>query len=103
MLFTLDPFAGQESLPLPGPVFIHLHACDRYPEIAGYPPELRNAGITLNGYANGRKLVAQEYATGADVEDRVQAIFERDHADYIHVRSTSAGCYTFRIEPAARP
>ncbi len=29
MLFTLDPFAGYETLPLPGPVFVHEAECAR--------------------------------------------------------------------------
>ncbi len=35
ILFTYDRFAGVEALPLgPGPVYIHEHACERYPENA---------------------------------------------------------------------
>jgi hypothetical protein len=40
VLFTLDPFYGLESLPLPGPVFIHEETCERYPEDGGFPSEL---------------------------------------------------------------
>jgi hypothetical protein len=36
-LFTYDAFAGQENLPLPGPVYVHAGSCRRYPEAAGYP------------------------------------------------------------------
>jgi Protein of unknown function (DUF1203) len=41
VLFTYDRFAGVESLPLPGPVFIHAKPCERYPENVGFPDELR--------------------------------------------------------------
>jgi hypothetical protein len=40
-LFTYDAFQGIDSLPLPGPVFIHTEECLRYPEDAGYPEALR--------------------------------------------------------------
>ncbi len=36
-LFTYDAFEGIESLPLPGPVYIHAEACERYPENGGFP------------------------------------------------------------------
>lgn len=95
-LFTYDAFAGQENLPLPGPVYVHAESCRRYPEDAGYPVALRNRR-TLNAYARGRRLVAQEYVDG-DVEATLQRLFARQDVDYVHVRSTDAGCFTFRIE-----
>jgi len=99
-LFTYDAFAGHENLPLPGPVYIHAGACRRYPEDAGYPLAMRNRR-TLNAYSRGRRLVAQEYVDGGDVEAKLERLFSRREVDYIHVRSTDAGCFTFRIERAA--
>src|SRR5688572_10561985 len=59
ILFTYDPFAGAEPLPLPGPVFIHAEPCQRYPEDGGFPAELLEHPLTLNTYARGRKLRAE--------------------------------------------
>lgn len=98
ILFTYDRFAGVESLPLPGPVFVHAEACQRYREDAGFPDELRSSPRTLEGYARGRRLVAQEYVTNGNMERAIEQIFARPDVDYIHVNSTTAGCYTFRIE-----
>src|ERR1700722_13102580 len=36
-LFSLDPFAGVEKFPLPGPVYIHPEGCKRYPEDGSIP------------------------------------------------------------------
>jgi hypothetical protein len=102
-LFTYDAFEGIESLPLPGPVYIHAEACDRHPENGGFPPALRNSPRTLNAYARGQRLVATEYVENGTVEDGIEKLFAREDVDYIHVRSTTAGCYTFRIERADRP
>lgn len=98
ILFTYDRFAGVESLPLPGPVYIHAEACEHYPENAGFPDELRGSPRTLEGYARGRRLVAQKYVVDGKMERVIEEIFGRSDADYIHVNSTTAGCYTFRIE-----
>ena len=99
-LFTYDPFAGVEKLPLPGPVYVHTEACERYPEDAGFPAALRGSPRTLNAYGRGRRLLAQEYVEGGNVDSTIERLLERPDVDYIHVRSTTAGCFTFRVERA---
>jgi hypothetical protein len=99
-LFTLDPFAGVEKLPLPGPVYIHADGCERYPENSVIPMRLMASPRTLNAYASGRRLVAQEYVEFKNAEETINRLFRRPDVDYVHVRSTTAGCYTFRIERA---
>jgi len=97
-LFTYDAFEGQEKLPLPGPVYVHAEACERYPEDGGFPAALRGSPRTLNAYGRGRRLVAQAYVEGGNVDATIERLLERGDVDYIHVRSTTAGCYTFRVE-----
>lgn len=103
VLFTYDRFAGVESLPLPGPVFVHARACERYAEDAGIPDELRASPRTFEGYAQGRRLVAREYVSDGNMEGAIDRLFAHLDVDYIHVNSTTAGCYTFRIERLDRP
>lgn len=103
ILFTYDRFAEVESLPLPGPVFVHAEECQRYSEDAGFPEELRSSPRTLEAYARGRRLLAQEYVTDGKAEEVIERLFARPDVDYIHVSSTTAGCYTFRIERQAQP
>jgi len=43
ILFTYNRFTGMESLPQPGPIYVHAGACDRYSEDAGFPEELRRS------------------------------------------------------------
>jgi len=100
-LFTYDAFEGIESLPLPGPVYIHAEACERHPENGGFPSALRKSPRTLNGYGRVRRLVAAEYVEDHNVDAGIERLFARQDVDYIHVRSTTAGCYTFRIERAS--
>lgn len=97
-LFTYDAFAGLESLPLPGPVYIHAEACERYAENGGFPAALKKSPRTLQAYASGRRLVATEYVEDRNVDSGIEKLFARPDVEYIHVRSTRAGCYTFRIE-----
>ena len=99
-LFTLDPFAGLEDLPLPGPVYIHAEPCERYPEDGGIPRHLMNSRRTLNAYGRGRRLLSQKYVQSENAEAVIEQLFSQPEVDYVHVRSTTAGCYTFRLERA---
>jgi len=98
ILFTYDRFAGVEKLPQPGPVYIHAENCPRYAAGAGFPDELRGSPRTLEAYAIGRKLIAQEYVADGKFEPAIEQLFARPDVDYIQVHSTTAGCFTFRIE-----
>jgi len=98
ILFTYDAFHGKEALPLPGPVFIHEHACERYPENAGFPVDMLSRRLTLNAYSGGRRLVSQSYVSDGIVDPQIQQLLEDRAVDYIHVRDTYAGCFDFRIE-----
>lgn len=102
VLFTYDPFTGIEEVPLPGPILIHEHSCERYAQQAGYPEDMKPHAAVLNGYAKGQRLV-ERALVGAD-EDKAAAVdrmLERPDVDYIEVRDQNAGCYDFRIERAA--
>jgi len=98
ILFTYDRFAGIESLPQPGPVYIHAGDCTRYPGDAGFPEELRASPRTLEAYARGRRLVALEYVADGRFEPVIERLLAQTEVEYIQVNSTTAGCYTFRIE-----
>ncbi|MGE5206551.1 MAG: DUF1203 domain-containing protein [Chlamydiota bacterium] len=99
ILFTWDAFDGVEDLPLPGPVFIHADACERYPEDSGFPPDMRSHRLTLNGYGERRRLLAQDYVKNGDVDEALERVLALPGVHYVHVRDTEAGCYDFRIEP----
>ena len=101
LLFTYDAFAGSGRLPLPGPVFIHEEACERYAEDGGFPADLRAHGLTFNAYAEGRRLVGQEYVEDGEVETAIERLLARPEVECVHVRDTGAGCFDFRIERAA--
>ena len=101
ILFTYDRFAGVEALPQPGPVYIHADACPRYSEDAGFPEELRASTRTLEAYASGRRLLAQEFVSDGKFEPSIEKLFAISDVDYLQVNSTTAGCFTFRIERAA--
>lgn len=91
ILFTFDPFDGLESLPLPGPVFVHAHDCVRHAEESGFPDQLREHALTLNGDAAGRRLPAQEYVVDGNMQSALDRIFGNGEITDAHVRDTKAG------------
>ena len=97
-LFTYNSFEEYEPVPLPGPIFIHTEPCDRYPEAAGYPADLRRHAAILNAFAKGQKLLDQIHVDDDGHDSAVQRLLERPDVDYIEVRDKKAGCYDFRIE-----
>jgi hypothetical protein len=101
ILFTYDRFAGVESLPQPGPVYVHADACARYSEDAGFPEELRASPRTVEAYARGRRLLAQEYVADGKFEPVIEKLLTHPNVDYLQVNSTTAGCFTFRVERAS--
>jgi hypothetical protein len=102
LLFTYDPFRDTVDLPLPGPVFIHEDGCPRYQAAAGFPPALRDSPLTFNAYGADRTLVARERTgSAAEVDAAIVRLLDDDGVDYVHVRSTRAGCYLCRLDRAA--
>lgn len=103
LLLTLDPFRGYESRPLPGPVFIHEETCGSYPEAGGFPADLRDRALTLEGFGRGRILRVVEHAPAGAAAVALEAMLARPEVDYVHVRDTEAGCYDFRVERTGLP
>jgi hypothetical protein len=102
LLFTYDPFRDTVDLPLPGPIFIHEDSCPRYDADAGFPPALHDSPLTLNAYGADRELVARERTEGAaQVDAAIERMLGDAAVDYVHVRSTTAGCFLCRLERAA--
>lgn len=98
ILCTYDRFAGVESLPQPGPIYVHATRCERYPEDGRFPEELRDSPRTLEAYASGRNLLARENVADGRYEAVIARMFANPETAYIQVNSTTAGCFTFRIE-----
>lgn len=98
MLFTYDAFEGTETLPLPGPVYIHAEPCERYSDQGAFPPELRQSPRTLNAYQKGRRLLAAVYVDDATIDSALTSLCALPDLAYLHVRSTAAGCFTFRMD-----
>jgi hypothetical protein len=103
LLFTHDAFAGVESYPLPGPVFVHADACEPYARTDRFPAELRDKSLALHAYRHGRVPVREGQAHGGDPDPDVllSKLFADPDVDYVQVHSLQAGCFVCHVARAA--
>ncbi|MCA1678981.1 MAG: DUF1203 domain-containing protein [Actinobacteria bacterium] len=93
LLLTYNPFRDSEPLPLPGPVFIHEDSCEPYRD-AAFPTALRDSWLTFDGYGKNRTLVSEVRTQAPDeIESVLEELAGEPSVDYVHVRSTRAGCF----------
>lgn len=100
ILFTYDAFHGQGVSPSPGPVYIHAERCGPYDGNGELPAEYQGQPLTLEAFGDDRRRVSEKLVSGTNGNAVLQEIFQDSDVKYIHVRSTSAGCYLFRVERA---
>lgn len=98
LLFTYDPFRELAEPPLPGPIYIHAEKCERTKEQRSFPEEYRGRPLTLAAYGTDRTLLKERRVSGGGEEGEAEKLFTNPAVKYIHVRSTDAGCYLFRLE-----
>jgi hypothetical protein len=97
ILFTYNPFDGLADYPSPGPVFIHREECAPFTD-EGFPAQLRELSLVVEGYGERRRLVQQEYVDGRDVEAVIAQVLGDPAVSYAHLRNAKAGCFIARIE-----
>ena len=62
---------------------------------------LREGRLTFNAYGADRTLLARERTDGAaDVDAALDRLLDDPAVQYVHVRSTTAGCLLCRLERA---
>lgn len=98
LLFTYDPFRELGEPPLPGPVYVHADACPRHPESSAIPEAYRGRLLTLEGYGVGRALLKEVRVSDGQEQVAAERLFQDAEIRYVHVRSTEAGCFLFRLE-----
>jgi hypothetical protein len=98
LLFTYDPFQELGVPPLPGPVYIHATNCDRRADTKSIPEEYRGRPLTFCAYGENRELLKESRLSAGSEDEEAQKLFANPRVRYIHVRSTDAGCYLFRLD-----
>jgi hypothetical protein len=98
ILFTYDAFHGQGVPPMPGPIYLHAEKCESFAGNGEIPREYLGQPLTFEAFGTGRERIEERRVHGSSEEEALRELLERDGTEYVHVRSTSAGCYLFRVE-----
>ncbi len=86
--------------PMPGPVYVHAEACESFVGNGEIPKEYLGQPLTLEAFAANRERLAEKRLLGGGEDAALEELFGREDTEYVHLRSTSAGCYLFRVERA---
>ena len=100
ILFTYDAFHGQGVSPSPGPVYIHAEPCQQYGGAGPIPQEYQNQPLTFEAFGAERKRLGETAIGGTGADLALEELFRDSEVKYVHARSTTAGCYLFRVERA---
>lgn len=98
LLLTFQPFGGDSPYTVPSPIFIHAEPCAPYAVTGEVPPVVRSGLRAVRSYDCNHDLVDGDVVPGSDVEALVERLLDDERADYLHVYSATAGCFTCRIE-----
>ena len=100
ILFTFDAFHGQGAWPSPGPVYIHAESCQQYSGDGQIPQEYKSQPLTFEVFGAERKRLGEKAIRESNGDLVLQELFQDPAVKFIHARSTTAGCYLFRVERA---
>lgn len=97
ILFTWNAFSGVDSYPEPGPVFVHEEPCTPHAG-PGFPAGLAPLSLTLEAFAENRRMVRREHLDGRDADPVLRELLALPGVRYVNLRNTQAGCFVARAE-----
>lgn len=81
-----------------GPIFIHAHECERYPETSEIPPDFTGRDLVIRAYDHRHSICGAVVARAGTVLDRAAELLAGPDAAYVHARHTTYTCFDFQIE-----
>jgi hypothetical protein len=86
-----------------GPVFVHYGPCAGYPTPEVYPTNFSSGKRMMHPFGHDGERVYEHITyvgEDGDHETVVRDILARPEVAFLHVRSATAGCFTFEVRPA---
>jgi hypothetical protein len=101
-LISYSPWTEPSPWAETGPVFVHFGRCEGYDATGDYPEAFRHSRSMLNPFDHTGAR-AYEHITflepDDDHEQAVRAVLSQPNVAHLHVRSATAGCFTFAARP----
>ncbi len=102
-LICFSPWTEPSPWAEAGPVFVHYRHCAGYPATGIFPEAFLRQRSMLNPFDHtGARAYDHITFVGRDDdhEAAIRTILDQPDVAYLHVRSASAGCFTFAVHPA---
>jgi hypothetical protein len=96
ILFPYDAIPPGRPYSERGPIFVHANPCPRY-EDESYPAEFRQ-GRVFRAYNRDNDLIDALLPSGEPPQAAIAKLFENPETAFVHARSATHGCYSFKIE-----
>jgi hypothetical protein len=100
-LITYSPWTRPHPWLEAGPVFVHFGHCKGYETPSEYPMAFRDSPSMLNPFHHDGSRAYQHITfvtPEQDHEAAVRAVLANDEVSHLHVRSSTAGCFTFAVQ-----
>ena len=82
-----------------GPIFVHAETCPRYGATDEYPRNFRSHRV-LRAYNGSNDMIDAIVLENEQPEAVIAKLLENPEAAFLQARSSTRGCYTFKIERA---
>lgn len=99
-LICYSPWVSPSPWMEAGPVFVHFDACAGYLEPQRYPVDFLRSPSMINPFGTDGSRVYEHItfvSDGDDHEEAVRRVMRQPEVDFVHVRSSTAGCFTFAV------
>ncbi|MGW5050314.1 DUF1203 domain-containing protein [Actinokineospora sp. NPDC004072] len=101
-LISYTPWTEPSPWAETGPVYVHFDQCAGYRTPADYPSEFLASASMLNPFRHDGER-AYDHITFLQPEDdhlaAVRIVLAQPEVSHLHVRSATAGCFTFEVRP----
>jgi Protein of unknown function (DUF1203) len=101
LILAYRPFGKVQPYAEVGPIFLHATPCDAYGDKEAIPDICLNGEARiLRGYDRNDRII---YGTGKvvrpdDIAAYAEELLDDSTTAYVHVRSSTNNCFTFRID-----
>lgn len=97
VLFPYESIPAGHPYAESGPIFVHAEKCEPYAAVEEYPASFRS-GRVLRAYNRNNDMIDAVALENDQPENTIMKLLENPETAFLQARSSTRGCYTFRIE-----
>jgi hypothetical protein len=96
ILFTLNAGSDAQSLPQPGPVFIHEEPCTPF-DGEGVPQDFHDLPLFLEAVGRGSWMVRRVPIEPGRAAEAIHGLLADPETEHVNIRNAEAGCFVARV------